>query len=419
MKILIGKFGKSINFEPTQWGMVGGDSESAIFAQSIAHLYPNDTFYLVSRNNFSKLPIGTQLKINKNNNLIDCWKDYDKSINKQDWLINYFKDIKIDFGILYAGLSGSSTIENYMYLSSGKYAKPLSSSKNYTGIITKFLNNIQIPYMEIGEDSRYYPVAARDLYNRSKRILADKDDVRSCTHITSHTNQKLIKTNIKVSDVDHSCMFLMSEDKNKLLKKPNDRKLILNLFMHRTASLIKHYPEGFSIIDNYVLKQFPDSMIYGKWKNKLSNVKEIPMTDLLDVLYDTKYTLTIGGSNNYPTASKFWKMLIFGIIPFSYKKLDIEKFNIPEFLYVKNPEELKSKIDYLENNKSKYLEIWNTLQNLISKEDLWNGNHFFNNIEKWVKKDLGFTMNRIGNITYKTSSLFVKENLNTLDEFMT
>tara|TARA_Y100001935_G_scaffold252560_1_gene256751 strand:+ start:1568 stop:2827 length:1260 start_codon:yes stop_codon:yes gene_type:complete len=419
MKILIGKFGKSINFEPTQWGMVGGDSESAIFAQSIAHLYPNDTFYLVSRNNFSKLPIGTQLKINKNNNLIDCWKDYDKSINKQDWLINYFKDIKIDFGILYAGLSGSSTIENYMYLKNGEYAKPLSSSKNYTGIITKFLNESQIPYMEIGEDSRFFPLVARDLYNRSKRILGEKEDVKSCKHITSQSNQELITTDIKVSNVDHSCMFLMSEDKSKLLKKPNDRKSKLNLFMHCTASHNKYYPETFSIIKDYVLDQFPDTMIYGKWEKELPNVKEVPMIDLLDVLYDTKYTLTIGGSNNYPTASKFWKMLIFGIIPFSYKKLDIEKFNIPEFLYVKNPEELKSKIDYLENNKSKYLEIWNTLQNLISKEDLWNGNHFFNNIEKWVKKDLGFTMNRIGNITYKTSSLFVKENLNTLDAFMT
>ena len=98
--IVIGKFGKSINFEPLQWGMIGGDSESAIFAQSIAHLYPDDTFYLVSRNNFSKLPIETQIKINKNNNLIDCWKNYDKSIDNQDWLINYLKNIKIEFRLL-------------------------------------------------------------------------------------------------------------------------------------------------------------------------------------------------------------------------------------------------------------------------------------------------------------------------------
>ena len=61
-------------------------------------------------------------KINKNNNLIDCWKNYDKSIDNQDWLISYFKNIKIDFGLLYSGLSGSSTIPNYMYLKNGEYA---------------------------------------------------------------------------------------------------------------------------------------------------------------------------------------------------------------------------------------------------------------------------------------------------------
>ena len=116
--IIIGKFGKSINFEPTQWGMVGGDSESAIFAQSIVHLYPNDTFYLVSRNNFSKLPIGTQLKINKNGNLIDCWKDYNKSINNQDWLINYFQDIKIDFGLFTLGniVQYTSCFINFVFI---------------------------------------------------------------------------------------------------------------------------------------------------------------------------------------------------------------------------------------------------------------------------------------------------------------
>ena len=74
MNIIIGKFGKSINFEPLQWGMIGGDSESAILAQSIAHLYPDDNFYLVSRNNFSKLSIDTQMKINKNNKQINMFQ---------------------------------------------------------------------------------------------------------------------------------------------------------------------------------------------------------------------------------------------------------------------------------------------------------------------------------------------------------
>ena len=95
----------------------------------------------------------------------------------------------------------------------------------------------------------------------------------------------------------------------------------------------------------------------------------------------------------------------------------LKRFNIPEFLYVKSPEDLKSKSDYLENYEHKYYDIWNTLQNLISKDDLWNGSHFFNNIEKWVKKDLGYTINRTGTISYRTSSLFVKEETSTLEDF--
>jgi len=249
---------------------------------------------------------------------------------------------------------------------------------------------------------------------RVARILGEKEDVKSCKHITSQSNQELITTDIKVSNVDHSCMFLMSEDKSKLLKNPNDRKSKLNLFMHCTASHNKYYPETFSIIKDYVLDQFPDTMIYGKWEKELPNVKEIPMIDLHDVLYDTKYTLTIGGSNNYPTASKFWKMLIFGIIPFCYKEIDIEKFNIPEFLYVKNPEDLKNKIDYLENNIDFYNNLWYDLQNIILNDDLWNGNTFFGNIEKWIKAEFGYDIERKGTITHRTSSLFVKEKTNTL-----
>ena len=109
---------------------------------------------------------------------------------------------------------------------------------------------------------------------------------------------------------------------------------------------------------------------------------------------------------------------MFGIIPFSYKERDIKKFNIPEFLYVKNPEDLKNKIEYLENNKPEYLNIWDTLQNLISKGDLWDGSRFFSNVERYVKKDLGYSMNRTGKITYKSSSIFVREELNNLENFM-
>ena len=57
MNIIIGKFGKSIIFRNEKWGIIGGDSESAVFIWTMAHLYPNYNFYIVSRNDFSTLPI--------------------------------------------------------------------------------------------------------------------------------------------------------------------------------------------------------------------------------------------------------------------------------------------------------------------------------------------------------------------------
>ena len=48
MNIIIGKFGKSIIFGNEKWGIIGGDSESAVFIWTMAHLYPNYNFYIVS-----------------------------------------------------------------------------------------------------------------------------------------------------------------------------------------------------------------------------------------------------------------------------------------------------------------------------------------------------------------------------------
>ena len=79
MNIIIGKFGKSIIFDSKKWGIIGGDSESAILIWSMAQLYPNDKFYIVSRNDYSKLPLNIKLEINKNKNIIDVWEFYNKS----------------------------------------------------------------------------------------------------------------------------------------------------------------------------------------------------------------------------------------------------------------------------------------------------------------------------------------------------
>ena len=89
INILIGKFGKSISFNSEKWGMVGGDSESAILISCMAQLYPDATFYIASPNDINKIDTEIHNKINKNDNVHNLWRynahEY-LSIDKFSWL---------------------------------------------------------------------------------------------------------------------------------------------------------------------------------------------------------------------------------------------------------------------------------------------------------------------------------------------
>jgi len=423
---LIGKFGKHISFDPSKWGMVGGDSESAILISCMAQCYPNVNFYIASRNDFDKINSHTKNIINKNSNLFNIWERYDSQVDNQSWIEKYVEsnNIKLDFGLFYGGPSSGCTIPDSMYLITepDKTATPMSSSKRSVGIITKFLNDTGLSYVEIGEDPRYLPVQAKDLFNRSKRVLCVKNDMSfSIEHIKEYLSREMINTEIPCSDVGHSYMFLMNEDKNDLLKEPGDRKTRINVAMHCTASQDGSV-DKWNLVKNFILDPFPETFIYGKWDEKIiagkhqNQFKEIPMTDLHDVMYDTKYTLAIGGSKTWGTQSKFWKMLMFGIIPF----LDPDNENIfgaPEFIETESAEDFIKKISFLENNHEEYVKLWHECQELIQSNDLWNGSRFFDNLEREILNVFGIKLERKETIDYKSSSIFLNRNESDLMNF--
>ena len=424
--ILIGKFGKHISFDSKKWGMVGGDSESAILISCMAQCYPDVNFYIASRNDYEKIDSHTKNAINKNSNLFNVWERYDSQIDNQSWIEHYVNsnDIKLDFGLFYGGPSSGCTIPDSMYLITepDKTATPMSSSKRSVGIITKFLNDSGLPYVEIGEDPRYLPVQAKDLFNRSKRILCVKENMTfSIEHIKNYLSRKINETEIPCSDIGHSYMFLMNEDKNDLLKEPGDRKTKINVAMHCTATQDGSV-DKWNLVKNFILDPFPETFIYGKWDEKIiagehqNQFKEIPMTHLHDVMYDTKYTLVIGGSKTWGTQSKFWKMLIFGILPF-FDPDNENIFDAPKFLETIDANDFIEKIKFLESNPDVYLKLWKRCQVLIHRDDLWDGSAFFNNIEREIKDVFDIELDRKGIIDYKRSSIFLDRNENSLSQF--
>ena len=306
--VLIVNFGKVFSFNAEKWGMTGGDSESAILISCMAQCYPDVNFYIASRNDYKTLDSQFKNKINKNNNLYDAWENYSKDleIDNQDWLKYYFESegIKLDFGLIYGGISAGCTITNSMYLikDPDKVATPMSSSKRSVGIIAKFLNDTGLPYFEIGEDPRYLPVRAKDLFNRSKKILGGANISFTASNIKEYLSREMVETIVPCVDIEHHLMFLMNENRDCLLSEPGERKTLANEACHYTATQDGTI-DKWKIIKSHFLEQFPDIMIYGKWdapkvtKGKYKDqFKEIPMKNLHNVMYDTKYTLLIGGS---------------------------------------------------------------------------------------------------------------------------
>ena len=425
INILIGKFGKHISFDSKKWGMVGGDSESAILISCMAQCYLDVNFYIASRNDFDKIDSHTKNAINKNNNLFNIWEGYDSQIDNQSWIEHYVNsnDIKLDFGLFYGGPSSGCSIPNSMYLITepDKTATPMSSSKRSVGIITKYLNDTGLPYVEIGEDPRYLPVAAKDLFNRSKRILCVKNTNFTIKHIKEYLSREIVETTIPCTDIGHSYMFLMNENKDILLKEPGERNTKINITMHCTASQDSSV-DKWNLIKNFVLDPFPDTYIYGKWDDKIiegehqKQFNEIPMTHLHDVMYDTKYTLVIGGSKTWGTQSKFWKMLIFGILPF-FDPDNENIFDAPDILQTEDANDFIQKINFLENNPKEYLNLWNECQKLIHKDELWDGTAFFNNVEKEINDVFNIRLERKGGINYTSSSIFLGNRETSLMRF--
>ncbi|SVD02258.1 uncharacterized protein METZ01_LOCUS355112, partial [marine metagenome] len=317
-----------------------------------------------SPNDINKIDTEIHNKINKNENVHNIWR-HDAhnylSVDKLSWLEFYFKQRStitegvregkfLDFGLLYGGPTSACTIPDSMYLTTNpnKLATPMSSSMRSVGIITKYLNASGLPYLEIGEDPRYLPLQAKDLYNRSKRILCVKDTNFTIKHIKEYKSREIIETTIPCSDVGHSYMFLMNEEKDILLKEPGDRKTRINVAMHCTASADSDVNK-WKLVKDFILDPFPETYIYGKWDAKLikgehqNQFKEIPMTHLHKVMYDTKYTLMIAGSKGWGSQSKFWKMLIFGIIPF-FDPDNENIFGAPEFLQTKDANDFIQKV---------------------------------------------------------------------------
>ena len=380
-KCLIGKFGKSILFNKSRWGLIGGDAAPYLLFLFLAKRYPECDFYLLGKSDFSKLKDRSEMP----ENIFDLWKDFNPKdkIPYSDWPLKVIQEnnLKFDFGLFFCGPVGYTNIKgkNVLLKDPTQKAKVLEMFEKYSGPMMHALNELQIPYFTICEDPKYAPMQCRDLFNVEKFSLAQYDKNYTSNRIKSYEeNSTLEKRESHYRYAGVETIFLLGEEKIdfRTINKDIKMSLILNEGMGKAKG------RG-EIVEEWILSKDPNVPIYGKWHAEWmekypGNFQPVKLKDMEDEVWRTRYTFIIPIMKHWVT-SKFWKMIHYGVIPFFHPYYDTQKhLDVPEFLRPKTPEEMWERIAYLEKYpaaREKLLEkFWHML------EDEYYSGHFLGEV---------------------------------------
>ena len=223
----------------------------------------------------------------------------------------------------------------------------------------------KVPYVEIINDPRYTMAQARDIFHCPTVSLSQYDFSYNHNKIGSYENQDRVPVDIPVRYACMESLFLIGRDYPDLVKQ-NHKNIKLHTF---GVILNEGSPSRYSELKKWVLDRVDDTFIYGKWDEKYLDDKRfkgsLKLEQCQEIIKNTKYTFIIPIAPGWCT-SKYLEMIHAGCVPFFHPDYDTQNHsNIQEFLRVSSPEELIKKINMLEEQPHKYIELLEHLQEVI------------------------------------------------------
>lgn len=366
---LCGKIGKSVMFDSSKWGAIGGDNEAPTLIRKLAELNPDDTFIIIGRNDLLR----AREKYVFPNNIFDVYDGASKEEKKDlNYIVKRLQNVKIDGCFLLSGPTANCNIPEKSWkrneLKKGKkeYAKSLETFVNYVAPIYQYLNESNIPWTMIANDPRYIP-QGNDLMNQPQLILSQYDETVLMQTFDNWDDQNYIKNEIKSIYAGMEKTFLIDSSpsfKEKTIKF----MIVLNEGNNGVKS---RYPE----LKKYILDFIDDVDIYGKWAEetigedtRFKGPKKFE--DLKKILPNVKYTFIIPIKPGWVTA-KWIEMIASGIIPFFHPDYDSQHHcDVPDFLRVKSPSDLHKKIELLESRPDLYETLLKKCMSVITDDDI-------------------------------------------------
>jgi hypothetical protein len=387
--------GRSIYFDRKKWKENAGNNEAPILISAIAKLQPNTTYYLIGKSDFSRVSDDIRKEWFPHNNVIDCWKDFNpKQHDPTTWIWEQLKNKNLDYCIIHGGMA-SLSIPNKIYCLDRKTKKPdysklrqpLASLVNYCSPITYFLNESKIDWLTITSDGRYMPLPARDLINPEKISLGVREGVVEIERMKSYEDQEtMVKHKVDLRYAAAEFQYLL-DPKFSTFRYNEEKTQKVGLFFHQYDN-----KKRVAAIQD-IIEQFGEDEIavYGKWELAGHDKRykgPVNFEELQDILPSVKYTFC------YPIipndfSGKWVESVRAGIIPFFHSTYGDRKIMSRydksfEWLYVDNGQEMKQKIEYLEQNPTAYYRMKNLLISTVSRFPK-NGASFVNAINKAVK----------------------------------
>jgi len=390
LKIGIGKIGKSVLFDSTKWGAVGGDNEAPIIFEHLIRNNPQHEFVLVCPSDYDRLPFNRRQEINEHGNLINPWDTFAEwkktgwsrdhaASDRQEFMEKVLiknPEWKVDTGVFMMGMSATSNIHGWSKLMSDHtvLAKPLDMQRRYAGPPIWYLNHYKdIPWVMLLNDPRLYPGKMRDLWNPPQKIFSQYDEV------VEHINYKSYEDGTRESHTINSTyeaietIFLIGKKRGEMLEEvPNSLESFFDEEQNTGEKDIQFMivcnegkPSRYPDLKKYILDHVEDVDIYGQWNpNTIGDDKRFKgpkkFNDLMQMLPRVKYTFCIPIKKGWSTA-KFWEMAHYGIIPFLHPTYD------------------ENKIKFLEEKPKAYQELRDLLDGIL-KDEYYDGSYLNNKI---------------------------------------
>lgn len=431
--IVIGRTGLTIKFKGIKIGtQTACDTDMMVYSM-LSQMNPDFNFYFIGPTDLYKLTEEEYNEIFPYHNVFSAWTNDLRKSKDFSKIIKYFEDnnIKIDFALINTGGSSQACVPDFYPKKDGSKRSLLLSQLYYMAPYVYTLNKLGCPVYCMADDARNVLLNFRDLYNRERKVFTQANyKLKTITHITSETDFTL-KTDLIdciYAHIERIDLIGMPDnwkdriDINRKLKSNKENHLLVishgngckKINSNLTIKNLRFQGYKEYIIDNFKDTIYNKSKIYGKWTKDIyeqypNNFEDKPMIELNDILKDARYSLVYSQIPNFVTV-KPWEMIANGIIPFIHPDYDPEHIlGLPEYVYIKNPDDLKNKIIELDNDDKLYLNILNKCLDCITKEDR-DGTYINNFIMTNIANDLGFTYEPKKDITIK----FTNHNYNNM-----